>query len=533
MEQWGPSHQQPSQGRWSALGWLFVFVLAILIAVTAVLKAAVQGHSGDEIAIAIVALMVLATLGFRAHRVSSLRRMSRQQSGSFSGGDGAVLNPLDPLRHGARQAAGIYLGLNAAGEQVRFSRAERAVLLLGPPRSGKSSAVIIPAILSHTGPVVSTSTKADVYTATRLSRALEGNIWTFDPTGSSEPGAYELRWSPVQSSGSWDGAQLMARALCTNIGAGTQDRSHWSLRAQALLAPMLHAAAVHEQDMGQVVEWVLAHDLDAPGVLLEDERCSPLAFSTLVGVLHTEARERSSIFSSAADALSAYASEHALAAARDVNFDPDAFVRSNQTVYITAPAEAQAAAAPIVCGLLSAIRRATYRAHSQNQLPARVLFALDEAANIAPLDELPQIASEGGGQGLILLAALQDLSQARQRWGVQADGFLTLFGTKLLLPGIADAKTLETVSTMLGEYDRQIVTRTEGTSRGGTNQYGPTKQRGHSISTQRTRVLSPGEVANIPGGNGLHLDGVNWELLRLTPAHTIEPFRTLTQVLDR
>ena len=229
MEQWCPSHQQPTQDRWAGLGWLFVFALAILVGGAAVLKGAVKGSQGDEIAIGIIALMLLATLGFRAHRVSSRRRSSRQGSGGAAS-DGALLNPLDPVRHGARQTAGIYLGLDTAG-QMRYSRAERAVLLLGPPRSGKSSAVIIPAILSHTGPVVSTSTKADVYTATRLPRALEGNLWTFDPTGAAGPGVHELRWSPVQSSGSWDGAQLMARALCTNIGAGTQDRSHWSLRA--------------------------------------------------------------------------------------------------------------------------------------------------------------------------------------------------------------------------------------------------------------------------------------------------------------
>ena len=100
---------------------------------------------------------------------------------------------------------------------------------------------------------------------------------------------------------------------------------------------------------------------------------------------------------------------------------------SQDTVYIVAPAEEQAAAAPIVCGLLSEIRRATYRAHRQGNA-GRVLFALDEAANIAPLEELSGIASEGGGQGLTLLAAFQDLSQARQRWGQAADGFLTLFG---------------------------------------------------------------------------------------------------------
>ena len=56
-------------------------------------------------------------------------------------------------------------------------------------------------------------------------------------------------------------------------------------------------------------------------------------------VFNTEERERSSIFSAAADALQAYTSEHALDAAEDPNFDAEAFVRSDDTVYIHAPAE--------------------------------------------------------------------------------------------------------------------------------------------------------------------------------------------------
>jgi conjugative relaxase-like TrwC/TraI family protein len=152
-----------------------------------------------------------------------------------------------------------------------------------------------------------------------------------------------------------------------------------------------------------------------------------------------------------------------------------------------------------------------------------VLFALDEVANIAPLEELPQIASEGGGQGLDLLAALQDLSQARARWGQAADGFLTLFATKLILPGIADSRTLEAISTALGEYDRRMVATTTIPSR---DAFIPL--RGRTESTQRTRVLSPGEIANIPAGRTLHLDGLRWQLLTLTPAHSSEPWKTLT-----
>ena len=63
------------------------------------------------------------------------------------------------------------------------------------------------------------------------------------------------------------------------------------------------------------------------------------------------------------------------------------------------------------------------------------------------------MVSEGGGQGLLTLACLQDLSQARQRWGRAADGFLSLFGTKLVLPGIGDLATLELVSRLGGEVD--------------------------------------------------------------------------------
>lgn len=200
------------------------------------------------------------------------------------------------------------------------------------------------------------------------------------------------------------------------------------------------------------------------------------------------------------------------------------------TIYIHAPAEHQALAAPLVCGLLSEIRAATYNAHRDGKLSRRALFALDEAANIAPLGDLPQIASEGGGQGLQLLAAFQDLSQARGRWGHAADGFLTLFGTKLILPGIADTGTLDSVSVVLGEYDRQIVSTTR--SRSQAMLFPPphrgSPQRSTTISTQRQRVLSPGEVANIPSGRALHLAGVNWQLLTVTPAFRVEPWATLT-----
>jgi type IV secretory pathway TraG/TraD family ATPase VirD4 len=435
-------------------------------------------------------------------------------------------DPLVAVRKlSADRRGGVYLGVMPDGDWA-FARSERAVLVLGPPRSGKTSGVIIPGLLSHTGPAVCTSTKPDVARATRRARSRFGRAWVFDPTGANHAaGDEELRWSPVRASASWDGAMLMARAMtaAAGVGAATTHGSHWAKRSQALLAPFLHAAAIDGRDMESVLDWVMRHELDEAGILLEQEQASRLAFGSLLGLLNTEERERASIFSAAADALQAYSSEAALEAAKDPNFSPEQFVTTEDTVYIHAPAEEQAAAAPIVCGLLSEIRRATYHAHQQGTLKGRVLFALDEVANIAPLEELPQIASEGGGQGLSLLAALQDLSQARARWGQAADGFLTLFGTKIILPGIADTRSLEAVSTALGEYDRKMVATSNVPA---PNSIIPI--RGRTVSTQRTRVLSPGEIANIPTGHGLHLDGLRWQLLTITPAYAAEPWKSLT-----
>ena len=531
MPDWGPSHQTT---RRRSLTYRWPLRVIAALALVGIAGGGTHGQSSYAVVSGAVVLAIIVAFALPRgvqQLVLAPVRHRRQQTRL-----GPARDPLTAVRQAALAAgAGVYLGVSRQGAP-RHARSERAVLVLGPPRAGKTSGIIIPALIAHVGPAVSASTKPDVERATRPARSRSGQTWSFDPTGAGAGGgrgeSRELRWSPVGGSVAWDGALLMARAMTANLGAGTTDRTHWANRAQALLAPLLHAAAVHGRDMETVVDWVMRHELDDPGILLEDERCSRLAFGSLLGLLNTEERERSSIFSATADALQAYTSETALAAARLPNFDADAFVRSGDTVYIHAPAEEQAAAAPIVCGLLSEIRRATYRAHAAGQLShGRMLFALDEVANIAPLEELPQIASEGGGQGLMLLAALQDLSQARARWGQQADGFLTLFGTKLILPGIADSKTLEAISQMLGEYDRQVMSHTSpsgGAIAAMLNPQGAIPQRSTTTSTQRTRVLSPGELANIPAGRALHLDGVRWELITLTPAHFVEPWRTLT-----
>ena len=435
---------------------------------------------------------------------------------------------------------GLYLGHD--GDRWHHAEPQQSVLVLGPPRSGKTSALLIPNVLSAHGAVVTTSTKPDVLDATRVTRSALGTCHLFDPTGSvtDRPGVHRMRWSPLPGCVSWRTALSTARALVV-VGPGggaaaPADHSHWTERAQALLAPLLHAAALDGADMRTVLSWVDRRQaLPAQQALSGppgDDR--GIARDLLDGIVSTDERELSGIWSTASGALGGFRSTEALAATCDPDFDATAFVHSSDTVYIAAPSHHQALVASLVVGLLDDIRRSTYArsAEEVGRTHPPVVLALDELANVAPLPELPSMVSEGGGQGLLTLACFQDLSQARHRWPGQADGFPSLFGTTVVLPGIGDVATLEALSVLAG--DEELVLRTVSRSHVSTGH--PIAdlvalgrpQIGEQLSTQWRRRLAPDVISRGHPGHALTFDARNqptW--VGLAPAHRAEPWVSL------
>jgi type IV secretion system protein VirD4 len=438
----------------------------------------------------------------------------------------------------ARLGGGAYLGLGRNGSWA-LADPESAVMVLGPPRSGKTSKVMIPAVIGASGAVISTATKPEVMRATVATRSEVGQAWLFDPTASERQlpeGVRRLCWSPVVAASSWDQALVMARAMaaCTRPGSGTTNEDHWTERAGALLAPLLYAANLSDRPIAEVLRWTLRQDLsDAKGVLVDCH--SDIAADVLAGIEQTDARERSSIFSATAGVLAAYNSDAVRETAAQPNFDPARFAASTDTIYVTAPQHRQALCSPLIVGLLEQIRHAVYeRAADEAAHGPAMLWALDEVANIAPIHDLPALVSEAGGQRLQVMVGLQDLSQARMRWGADAaEGFMSLFQTKTVLSGIGDSKTLESISVALGEYDRKVVSSTLGTSE--TDKWLDPHGYNESVSyqTQRQRVLTPGEIAKLPPGQALLLQGADWRLIGLTSWYESEPWKRAAAAVDR
>ena len=407
-------------------------------------------------------------------------------------------------RHLAAAGGRLYVG--AVPDGLALADPQQSVLVLGPPRSGKTTSLAVPNTLCAPGPVIVTSTKPDILAATLDSRSRMGRCWLLDPTATvtAPSGVRRLRWSPVAAARTWDDALITARAMTGAARpAGRRGESaHWTERAEALLAPLLHAAHLEGAGMDSVVRWVLRQDLDRAASALQLHGVR-LGCDVLAGISATDPREQSGIWSSAAGVLAAYRSERVLDHSAPVNFDPGSLIDGADTVYVCAPARHQELVAPIVVAFLDAARAGCYSAWaggSDGRPP--LTLVLDEMANIAPIPDLPALVSEGGSQGVLTLGCLQDLSQARSRWGPGAEGFLSLFGSKVVLPGIADMATLELVSRLGGDVDLPAASVSRGPwwapGRGA-----PTV----TWSPHRQRRLPLDAVSQQPPGTALLLSG--------------------------
>ncbi len=118
------------------------------------------------------------------------------------------------------------------------------------------------------------------------------------------------------------------------------------------------------------------------------------------------------------------------------------------------------------------------------------------------------------------MACLQDLSQARGRWGRAAEGFFSLFGTKVLLPGIGDLETLEVVSRLAGQGE--VVVR----SVSGSAWWGPRPATTTTYSSRRQARLPVDQVHGLPPGSALVIGSARPpKLVALTRWHDYPPFR--------
>ena len=281
-----------------------------------------------------------------------------------------------------------------------------------PPNRARRPASRCPPSLNGKGPVLACSVKTDLLRDTLARRARLGEVKVFDPTAIT--GFPRAGWSPLGASHTWQAASETADRLVASAqpAHGSGEASFWNQAGARYLAPLLFAAASTHRTMVDVVRWVDTDDQEQitnalGGELWEqprtpDARDERAALETLDGIWRSDDRLRSSLVMTAALALKAYADPTVQECSREGELTADWLLDgSANTAYLSATVTDQARLRPLFVTLIDEITSEVYARSARTGQPIDppLLVVLDEAANIAPLPDLDQLASTGAGQG--------------------------------------------------------------------------------------------------------------------------------------
>lgn len=464
------------------------------------------GAGGVYAALAVVlgACGALAVLVVRSGALAALR--GRSAGARWAGG--GELRAL----HGRARAGRLVLG--RARGRLLYAEQRHALVAFGPPQSGKSAGLAVPALLEWDGPAVASSIKTDLLACTEARRRALGSVYVFDPFGLS--GATGQTWSPLRGAGSWDGALEVAWRLAAAGEVdqrGVEGGDFWAIAAEQRLAPLLYAAARTGAGMEAVVRWVYgqgARELDAAVAQLTGSATGPgeledahAAYDALRAFEAQADRTRTSIEATAQGLLRAYRFSRVLRSARGTEIDADTLLDQRATLYLIGDAKASKLLRPIFLALLSEIVDRAYEratlAGGRLELP--LLLCLDEAGNVAPLPNLAEVASTAPSHNIQLVSIFHDLAQARSRYGRQAETVVNSHRARMLLPGVADLDTLRYFSGLAGEEEARDTTRTWGDG-----------SSSRTTGVRRRPLVAPEALRQLPAGEALLLYG------RIAPA---------------
>jgi type IV secretory pathway TraG/TraD family ATPase VirD4 len=341
---------------------------------------------------------------------------------------------------------------------------ENSVLVLAAPRVGKTSQVVIPWVTDWPGPAIVTSVRPDVALATLELRRRRGPVAVMDLTGATWP--QPLVWSPTTGCESFDAARRRADLLVTvgktsgpGIGADSTNAAFFGTSATNLLAGWLHAAALTGRTMSDVLDWALDERKNEPIRLLGTHPGAAAGTAALLDALYRSPVEtRSNLWATVLTGVAPLLSETAqrvFCPPPGTGFTPEEFLHSHATLYLIVPDTQARELAPLISSFVDdLIRAATTRAATgpTGRLDPPLGLFLDEVANVAPLPQLPQLMSYAAGSGIFVTAVLQDIAQARARWGHDGADMLWSAATcKVVLGGLTGDEPAE-ISRLAGTY---------------------------------------------------------------------------------
>jgi type IV secretory pathway TraG/TraD family ATPase VirD4 len=310
---------------------------------------------------------------------------------------------------------------HGVGYGPRLRLAPRSSLLIvGPTQVGKTSSLVIPALLRWSDALVVTSVKNDVIATTKDWRATVGEVQVLEP---GRDGG--LTWNPLEGVRTLRHALRVARDL-TGSPSDRSETEFWNSLATKVVGALLMLAFQRSRDVFDVARAVEKHDFDQWLDVVGHTEAGDL----LEAFLTHDHRTIDGVLTTAETMLMPWRFRQPLANVRSV-------VEGPNTLYLCSPRGEQRHYEPLFRGALRMVLEEQQR-RAEARTQRRLLLVLDEAATVASLDELDQMASTVSGLDVTLVTVLQDFSQLKARWGPRASTIVNNHTTRLVLGGLAD-----------------------------------------------------------------------------------------------
>lgn len=404
-------------------------------------------------AAAVAVLVVLIRVRWRTAYPAGQSHLDRQRAVSGRWATRKDLGDLIDAGPGKRFMVG-----QMAGKKV-WTEVGRSKLVLAPSGQGKTPRIVVPDVLLHTGPAVVVSVKSDVMALTQTQRRTVGATMVFNP---AHPNT-SVRWSPLEMVTDWSSALRAASYFTSTSSANKDQQQFWVQNAEDFMAPLLLAAALSGGTMMQVSEWVYTISESAQSIMNElTAHGFDDARNRLAALLSTVAETRDGVLTTARTIMKAWNHPDVAACVSvrsgevgaNILHIPD-LIHSTDTLYLVSAASEQKLFAPIFETLVNAVYREVeiaYEAAGGHPITPRLALVIDEAANVAPVRRLAEIASAGAGQGVLLETVWQDEGQIIESYGPQtARTIMSNHWAKLYLSGIDDTQTLANLSRRIGQ----------------------------------------------------------------------------------
>ena len=399
------------------------------------------------------------------------------------------------------EGPGLPIGQAVAGGRMLHTSWEDMAILVAGPRTQKTTAYAIPALLAAPGAALATSNKRDLYDATRTLRAELGRLWVFDVRG-VVGGTAGWWWNPLsyitRPTLSETRAERLAAQLVTSARPiGAKIDAYFDTEAENLIGLMLLAAACAGQPMTVVYSWLTDSDRPEPVEALRAEEFG-LQADALRGLSRLPDKQRQGVYGTARSLLSWLRNRDVqrwITPADRPEFDPVAFAGSTDTLYPLSK-EGVGSAGPLVAALTMAVLDALEEKAATSpggRLPTPFVGVLDEAANICRIRGLDAYYSHFGSRGIVLLTILQSWAQGAEAWGTHGmEKLWSSANARVYGGGVDDPAFLRRLSDLIGTAERVQRTASMG---GG--------KRTVTRSVSEKTILTVAELRELPQGRAV------------------------------